>query len=81
MNTVIKEVVGKYTLKEESLGVKCMPTPVIVTSGGLKISYVNPNTPEELADALISMFATSIHSKILSDKEKQVEDSIVTGIL
>lgn len=81
MNTVIKGDVGKYTLeKGHKLGVEDMPTSVITTETGLKVSYVNPDTPEELAEELIKVFALTMYNTVIKEKEKQIEKQIEKDI-
>ena len=77
MNKVIKKGVDKYTLKEgQESGVEVMSTSVITTASGLKISYVNPNTSDELADELVKIFAKAMYNLVMMEREKQVEKEV-----
>lgn len=81
MNKVIKKGVDKYTLKEgQESGVENMSTSVITTASGLKISYVNPNTSDELADELVKIFAKAMYNSVMIEREKRVEKAVNENI-
>lgn len=68
---VIKEGTSQYTPNNEGkLGVE----PMIVTKSGLKITYHNPNTPEELAKELGSLVAESMYNKIKNQNKPKLEE-------
>ena len=59
------EETKSYTSNESELGGASMP---IVTKRGLKITYKNPNTPEEVAEVLARLVAESMYKKVIDNK-------------